>query len=107
MFMLKSKAIELLGGSVTTAAREIGVSYQAIDKWPDELPPRIADRVLAAMARKQWPDLDPAAEAMGVSAVHSSDADLEKSIVEAAKDGLVNRRSFIRREEDRKLRGKV
>lgn len=50
--MLKSKAIELLGGSIKEAAERIGVSYQAVDKWPDELPPRIADRVLAALARK-------------------------------------------------------
>jgi len=50
--MLKTKAIELLGGSVTSAAKEIGVSYQAVEKWPDELPSRIADRVIAAVARK-------------------------------------------------------
>lgn len=55
--MLKSKAIELLGGSVTSAAKAIGISYQAIDKWPEELPPRIADRVLAAIAREKWPEL--------------------------------------------------
>lgn len=55
--MLKTKAIELLGGSVASAAREIGCSYQAVDKWPDEgeLPPRIADRVLAALARRHLP----------------------------------------------------
>jgi hypothetical protein len=40
--MLKAKAIELLGGTTASAAKEIGVTYQAIDKWPDELPPRIA-----------------------------------------------------------------
>ncbi len=50
--MLKAKAIELLGGSVATAAEAIGVTYQAVDKWPEELPPRIADRVLAALARQ-------------------------------------------------------
>jgi len=53
--MLKSKAIELLGGTVATAAARIGVSYQAVDKWPDELPARIADRVLAALAREHLP----------------------------------------------------
>lgn len=53
--MLKVKAIELLGGSVASAAKEIGVSYQAVDKWPADLPPRIADRVLAAVARKHLP----------------------------------------------------
>jgi len=53
--MRKEKAIELLGGSVSAAAERIGVTYQAINKWPDELPPRIADRVLAALAREHLP----------------------------------------------------
>lgn len=53
--MDKQKALTLLGGTVATAAEAIGVSYQAIDKWPDVLPPRIADRVLAALARKHLP----------------------------------------------------
>lgn len=51
--MLKTHAIELLGGTVTSAADAIGVSYQAIVKWPAELPPRIVDRVQAALYRKQ------------------------------------------------------
>lgn len=55
--MLKSKAIELLGGTVAAAAKAVGVSYQAIDKWPDDLPPRLADRVLAALAREKLPGL--------------------------------------------------
>lgn len=59
--MRKEKAIELLGGTIASASREIGISYQAVDKWPDELPPRIADRVLAAVARKRLgPELDDA-----------------------------------------------
>lgn len=53
--MLKQKAIELLGGSVTTAAEAIGISYQAVNQWPDVLPDRISDRVLAAVARKHLP----------------------------------------------------
>lgn len=53
--MLKTKAIELLGGSPASAARAVGVSTQAISQWPDELPERIADRVLAALARKHLP----------------------------------------------------
>ena len=53
--MQKSKAIELLGGTVAAAAKEIGVSYQAIDKWPETLPARIEDRVLAVLARKHLP----------------------------------------------------
>ena len=52
--ILKAKAIDLLGGSIGAASKEIGVSYQAISKWPDVLPARIADRVLAAVARKKY-----------------------------------------------------
>ena len=49
--MLKTEAIELLGGSIPSAAAEIGISYQAVVKWPDELPKAIADRVIAACVR--------------------------------------------------------
>jgi hypothetical protein len=49
--MLKSEAIHLLGGEVATAAEMLGISYQAVDKWPDALPPRISDRVLGACLR--------------------------------------------------------
>lgn len=49
--MLKTEAIELLGGSIQAAAGAVGVTYQAVDKWPDELPQRIADRVQAALWR--------------------------------------------------------
>lgn len=51
--MTKSKAIELLGGSQTTAAREIGVKPQAIRGWPEVLTLKIEDRVLAALWRRQ------------------------------------------------------
>lgn len=51
--MQKSKAIELLGGSITAAAESIGISYNAVKKWPDVLSARIADRVVAAVARKE------------------------------------------------------
>lgn len=53
--MLKTKAIELLGGSIVAAADAVGVSYQAVNQWPDELPARIADRVLAVLARRHLP----------------------------------------------------
>lgn len=53
--MHKSKAIELLGGSISAAAEAIGTTYQAVNQWPDELPPRIADRVVAAIARRHLP----------------------------------------------------
>lgn len=50
--MLKSEAIELLGGTVPAVAAAIGISYQAVDKWPEELPKRIKDRVEAALWRR-------------------------------------------------------
>lgn len=53
--MLKSQAIELLGGTTASAAVAIGISYQAVDKWPAVLPARIEDRVLAACVRNQIP----------------------------------------------------
>lgn len=68
--MLKTKAIELLGGTPALAAQAVGITTQAIFQWPDELPDRIADRVLAALARKHLaPELigangDPAAAAV-------------------------------------------
>ena len=63
--MLKTQAIELLGGTRAAAAKAIGISYQAVRKWPDELPPRIADRVYAVWGKKNMPDqaqatVDPA-----------------------------------------------
>ncbi len=57
--MLKTQAIELLGGSITAAAKAIGISYQAVDKWPDDLPPRIADRVYAVWGRENMPNTAP------------------------------------------------
>lgn len=53
--MRKQEAIVLLGGSVSLAAEAVGVSYQAVNQWPDVLPARIEDRVLAALARKHLP----------------------------------------------------
>jgi len=53
--VLKTKAIELLGGSAASAAEAVGISPSAISQWPDELPDRISDRVLAALARKHLP----------------------------------------------------
>ena len=53
--MDKAPAIAALGGTVTAAAKSLGVSYQAFNKAPDPLPPRISDRVLAAIARRELP----------------------------------------------------
>ena len=51
--MNKSDAIRLLGGTVAEAAQEVGVSVQAVYAWPDPLPDRIADRVQAALWRRE------------------------------------------------------
>lgn len=53
--MQKQAAIDLLGGTVVDAARALKVTYQAVDKWPDPLPPRIMDRVVAACVYKSIP----------------------------------------------------
>lgn len=55
--MHKSKAIEILGGTVSAAAEAMGVTYQAVDKWPDILPDRIAERVLGVVAKTRYPAL--------------------------------------------------
>jgi hypothetical protein len=51
--MFKDDAIKLLGGSVAVAADTLGVTRQAIAKWPEVLPQRIADRVQGALYRQQ------------------------------------------------------
>lgn len=61
--MKKTDAIQRLGGSVAATADAIGISYQAVSKWPDELPARIEDRVIAALARQRSPELADKAEA--------------------------------------------
>jgi DNA-binding transcriptional regulator YdaS (Cro superfamily) len=49
--MLKSEAIEKLGGTIALAAERVGVTPQAVSQWPETLPARIADRVQAALWR--------------------------------------------------------
>ncbi|MFZ9322139.1 MAG: hypothetical protein ACO24T_05880 [Hylemonella sp.] len=51
-FMKKIEAISLLGGSVGTAAAAIGVSSQAISRWPASLTQKMIDRVEAALYRQ-------------------------------------------------------
>jgi hypothetical protein len=58
MDMNKQQAIDMLGGSVEAAAEQLGVTRQAVDKWPDVLPLRIADRVRGAWARKHVPGMN-------------------------------------------------
>ena len=49
--MTKTEAIALLGGSTRIAAQRIGVTRQAVEKWPKVLTTRIRDRVDAALYR--------------------------------------------------------
>jgi hypothetical protein len=51
--MNKAEAIRLLGGTVSAAAEAVGVTSQAVGQWPDLLPKRIADRVEAALWRRE------------------------------------------------------
>jgi len=51
--MLKKEAIDILGGTVTSAARAVGVSPQAVSLWPDVLSDAIRDRVQAALWRQK------------------------------------------------------
>ncbi len=51
--MNKQQAIELLGGTVSAAARACGVTSSAVSQWPDELTKDHVDRVQAALWRKQ------------------------------------------------------
>lgn len=53
--MRKSTALKLLGPTPAALAKEVGVSSSAVSQWPEELPPRIEDRVLAALARRHLP----------------------------------------------------
>lgn len=48
--MNKLAAIEFFGG-VAKTADAIGIKPQAVSDWPEDLPARIADRVIAAAVR--------------------------------------------------------
>ena len=61
--MNKADAIRLLGGTAAAAAKAIGISSAAVSLWPDVLPPRIADRVQAALWRQEQEAKQPAAPA--------------------------------------------
>jgi transposase-like protein len=52
--MQKKTALALLGGDVSSVARHVGCTRQSVHKWPELLPRRIADRVLAARLRLEW-----------------------------------------------------
>lgn len=50
--MKKTLALQMLGGTVAKSAEAIGINSQAISQWPENLPPRLADRVIAACTRQ-------------------------------------------------------
>ena len=50
--MRKTEAIQLLGGDEHSVAKAIGVTYQAVRKWPEVLSEKVSDRVQAALWRK-------------------------------------------------------
>lgn len=70
--MEKAKAIELLGGSVALAAKQCGLTSSAVSQWPEVLPPRIVDRVQAALWRKEQAEKE--AGKSSVSAVAAEEA---------------------------------
>ena len=51
--MQKQHAIDLLGGSVSAAAKAINRTPQAISQWPDPLSPGLIDRVHATLYRQE------------------------------------------------------
>ena len=53
--MLKTEAIELLGASVTSAAKRVGVTTSAVCQWPEVLTKTLEDRVIAAYFRREFP----------------------------------------------------
>jgi DNA-binding transcriptional regulator YdaS (Cro superfamily) len=61
--MTKTEAVSLFG-SQSKLADAIGVTRSYVSQWPEELEPRIADRILGAAVRlgKIVPVLAPATE---------------------------------------------
>jgi hypothetical protein len=50
--MRKVTALTLLGGNTNHVGARVGCTGAAIRKWPDELPARLVDRVVAAVVRE-------------------------------------------------------
>ena len=50
--MDKKQALQQFDDSVEQCAREVGCTGAAVRQWPDPLPPRISDRVQAALWRR-------------------------------------------------------
>lgn len=51
--MKKSTAIKHLGGTGTAAALALGISRQAVSKWPDPLPMKVEKRVRTAIEARR------------------------------------------------------
>lgn len=51
--MKKTTAIKHLGGTGTAAALALGISRQAVSKWPDPLPLKVEQRVKQAIAARK------------------------------------------------------
>lgn len=49
----KQQAIEMLGGSQTAAAKALGITYQAVRKWPEALTPDIENRLIGMLVRRR------------------------------------------------------
>jgi hypothetical protein len=52
--MLKTQAMSMLGGTLTSTAKAIGITKQAVCKWPEILTPVLEDRVIAALVRQNF-----------------------------------------------------
>lgn len=61
--MTKTEAIELLGGTVKSAADACQISSSAISQWPEELTKDHIDRVQAALYRRNRSEAPSHAEA--------------------------------------------
>lgn len=94
----------------------MGISYQAVNKWPNNLPDRIADRILGVCIRRgiavpaEFRDVEPFAQLPSSTApipadIKSIDFELDRAMAEAARANLIERRIFVRRAEDRKRLG--
>jgi hypothetical protein len=72
--MNKRQAIDLLGGTPAKAAVLLDVTPSAVSQWPDELPRRLADRVLGAAVRNGIAVPDNLKAGLGESEVsHAAD----------------------------------
>ncbi len=69
--MNRALAIALLGGNVSCAAEHLGITYQAVYQWPDDLPPITVTKVTEALA---WMHCERQLRSLGLSPPHFSRA---------------------------------